>query len=91
MKQIYDFEAVEPPLLNESILRQKAKQKQTDRQIALLAAASILSLLVVTLLGLAAAPFYPTLAFLFFAYVIMTAVGSGVAAIIYSERRRCFA
>ncbi len=89
MNPIYDFETAVPPPLNEAVLQQIAKQKQSQLQIALLAISSILILTAFTLLGLAAAPFYPLLAWVFFLNVAVTTIGSGAAAIIYTERKRC--
>ena len=90
MQNIYHFEDKNPPILNEEKLRQLELEKKTHRQTAFLAAAMILSVLAAFLLGLEAMPYYPAVSAAFFAYVLFTTLGSGAAAIWYSEKGRCF-
>ncbi len=86
MKQIYNFEENTPPALNERILLQKAEEKKLRLQALLIAAAVILIQTAVLLVGIFAAPFYPILTVMSLIYVIVTATGCGVIAVVFTKK-----
>ena len=86
MKQIYNFEHKEPPALNENTLLAERDKRRLNRQTALLAAAALLFHLAAALFGYSALDWYPGLSLLCFAYVIVSATGCGVIAVMYSRK-----
>lgn len=89
MKQIYDFEQFEPPVLNENILRNEAKERKRNGQLILAIVAGILMQIVLILLGWTALDWYPWLSLLCFGYVLVSFTGGGVIAVVYSRKERC--
>lgn len=87
MRQIYDFEQYEPPVLNEAVLQKMLEKKRMRRQIILLAAAVVLSQAAMVLLGVLTREFAPVSAFCF-GYAAVSAAGSVVIAAVYSYRER---
>ena len=86
MKQIYDFEKHTPPVLNESMLRNKMEQRKLRLQTALIAFASILVQAVLVMLGFFTFEEYPFLSVICIIYVILSTTGSGVLAIVYTRK-----
>lgn len=86
MKQIYNFEKSNPPVLNENMLRQKLEKRKVQHQTMILAAAGILLQVVMLLTGLLSAKSYPVMAVVCFAYVLISAVGSGVIAVMCTRK-----
>lgn len=86
MKQIYDFEQNNPPVLNENMLRQKAEERKLQWQTALIAAAAILVQAIVVIVGISAIDFYPIIAVLSFLYVIISTTGCGVLAVVCTQK-----
>lgn len=81
MKQIYNFEAKEPPVLNESLLKTELARRQLQRQTTMAAVAGILIQLVLLLCAVLLAKDYILLSILCVAYVILSATGGTVIAI----------
>ena len=86
MRQIYDFERHDPPVLNENMLRAEAERRKRQRQTALLAAAGLLLQAAVALLGYSAVDWYPWLSALCFGHVVVGTTGCGVVAVVYSRK-----
>lgn len=86
MKQIYSFEQTAPPVLNENLLRTELEKQKLQRQTAILAAAGILLQIVVALFGLAAWEWYPLLTVLCLIYVLISATGSGILAVVCTRK-----
>ncbi len=86
MKQIYDFEAENPPVLNENMLRNKIEKCKLQRQTAVLALSGILMEMVVLLLGLVSWKEYPVLGIICFVYVIVSATGAAIMSVIFSRK-----
>ncbi len=86
MKQIYDFETENPPILNERMIKNKIEKRRLQRQTALVALAGILMGIAMIMLGCFVYAEYPVLAVVCFAYVIIAATGSGVMAVVCSRK-----
>ncbi len=86
MKQIYDFERHTPPPLNENLLQTKLEQRRSRLQIGLLAAALILTQLIVLALGLAAYGVYPVITLLCLGYGLVMGISSGLVAVVYTKK-----
>ncbi len=86
MKQIYDFEQYQPPVLTEAMLRQELQRRQEQWQTALMALGCILFQVVLVLLGYSALDWYPWLSFLCFGYVILSTTGCGVLAVTHTHK-----
>ncbi len=86
MKQIYDFEQYNAPVLNGNMLRQEQEKRRVRRQTALLALAGILFQVVVVMLGYSAIDWYPWLATACLGYVVLSTTACGVIAVAYSHR-----
>lgn len=86
MKQIYNFNAKEPPVLNESMLKTELAKRQLRRQTTMAAIAGILLQIVLLLCAVLLAKDYIILSILCVAYVIFSATGGTVIAIIMNSR-----
>ncbi len=86
MKQIYDFEQNNPPVLNENMLRRELERRKVQRQTMVLAAAGILLQVVLLLFGVVSAVSYPVTAVICFIYVLVSAAGSGVIAVVCTRK-----
>lgn len=86
MKQIYDFERHDPPVLNENMLRVEAERRRRHWQTALLAVAGLLLQAAIAMLGYSAIDWYPWLSAACFAHVIVSTTGCGVVAVVYSQK-----
>ena len=86
MKQIYNFESTNPPVCNEAMLEEKLKKRQLHRQTTLAAISGVLTQLIVLLCAFLLADTAPFLALCCVAYVIFTATGSTVIAILIHSR-----
>ena len=85
MKQIYNFNAKEPPVLNESMLKTELAKRQLRRQTAMAAIAGILIQVVLLLCAVLLAKDYIILSILCVAYVIFSTTGGTVIAIIINS------
>lgn len=82
MKQIYNFDAKQPPILNESMLRTELAKRQLRRQTTLAAISGILTQLVILLAAFLLAEYSLFLSICCVVYVILSATGSTVVAIL---------
>ncbi len=87
MKQIYNFDAENPPILNENMIKNVIEKQKLQRQMALLALAGILMEIVVLLLGFLSWGTYPVLGVICFVYVIVSATGAAIMSVIFSGKR----
>jgi len=85
MKQIYNFDTKEPPVLNESMLKTELAKRQLRRQTAMAAIAGILIQIVLLLCAVLLAKDYIILSILCVAYVIFSTTGGTVVAIIINS------
>ena len=85
MKQIYNFDAKEPPVLNESMLKTELAKRQLRRQTAMAAIAGILIQIILLLCAVLLAKEYIILSILCVAYVIFSTTGGTVIAIIINS------
>lgn len=86
MKQTFDFEQFDPPILNENILRRELEKRAERRRTVLLTIAGALFQAVFVLLGLLCWSTAPALALACVGFAIVSVVGSGVITIIYAQR-----
>ena len=90
MRQIYNFDSVQPPPLSERMLAVELQRRKTRRQTALLALAGVMS---VWCLIAAAFILYSVNVYLAAAcmsYVIIAVCGAGVIAAVYMNNRRIY-
>ena len=85
MKQTFDFERFDPPVLNENILRRELERRAERRRTVLLAVAGALFQAVFILLGLLCWSTAPALALACIGFAIVSMVESGVITIIYAQ------
>jgi len=86
MKQIYNFEAKQPPVLNESMLKAELAKRQLRRQTTMAALAGILTQMVFLLFAFLLAETSPFLSVCCVIYVILSATGGTVIAILMNSR-----
>jgi hypothetical protein len=86
VKQTFDFEQFDPPILNENILRRELEKRAERRRTILLTIAGTLFQAVFVLLGLLYWSTAPALALACIGFAIVSMVGSGVITIIYAQR-----
>ncbi|MBE5952045.1 MAG: hypothetical protein E7260_10700 [Lachnospiraceae bacterium] len=82
MRQIYNFEQTNPPVLNESMLRAELEKRKLKKQTTLIAICGILSMLLLLVFAVLLTETQPLLATLCMAYVIISLTGSVVLAIL---------
>lgn len=86
MKQLYNFESKNPPPLSESMLRTELAKRQLHRQTTITAIAGILTQVALLLCAFLLADISPFLAVCCIIYVILSATGGTVIAIIMHSR-----
>lgn len=86
MKQTYNFEQFEPPILNERILQQELKKREERWRTILLAAAGVLFQALFVLLGLLCWDTAPALAFVSICFAVISIAGSGVITIVFAQK-----
>lgn len=86
MKQIYDFERHNPPVLNENMLRTELEQRKLRWQTAWIAFAGILVQAVLLMLGFFTLNEYPFITSLCILYVIFSTTSGSVLAIVYTRK-----
>ena len=86
MKQTFDFERFDPPVLNENILRRELEKRAERRRTVLLVVTGALFHAVFILLGLLYWDAVPALTLTLIGAAIVSMVGSGVVTIIYAQR-----
>lgn len=86
MKQIYNFEQAQPPVLSERMIRLKLEKRRLRFQTALIALASILMVIAIILLGLSVYETYPWFTLFCFLYALTSTTCGGVLAIIFTRK-----
>lgn len=86
MRQIYNFEQYNPPVLNENMIRSEIERRKLHWQTSLLVLAGILLQVVVALFGYSAIDWYPWVSVVCFVYIVISATGGGVVAVAYSRK-----
>ncbi len=91
MKQIYNFEANNPPVLSESSLREELKKRQLHRQTTMATVAGILTQIALLLLSVFLLQYSIVLATVCAAYVIVSITGSTIIAILMHSKHKKYA
>lgn len=86
MKQIYNFEQAQPPVLNEKMIRSQLEKRRIRFQTALVAFAAILMVAAMILWGLLAYDTYPWITLFCFLYALVSAAAGSVLAIIFTRK-----
>ncbi len=86
MKQIYDFEQQNPPVLNENMLRQELEKRTVQRQTRILVVAGLLLQVLMLMLGAWSAQSYPAIAVMCLGYVLISVAGSSVIVVVYTRK-----
>lgn len=86
MKQIYNFETANPPVLNENILRMKLEKRKVRQQTILLGVAGILFQIALLMFGVITIETYPAILLISLCYAVISAAGSGAIAVIYAQK-----
>lgn len=86
MKQIYNFEQAQPPVLNERIIRLQLEKRRLHFQTALIAFAAILFVAAMILLGFSVYETYPWFTLFCFLYALTSTTCGGVLAIIFTRK-----
>lgn len=86
MKQIYDFEQYNPPILNENMLKNEIERRQLHKQTIILAIAGVLAQIAVLMFGFMIGESYPMIAIVCFGYVLVSIMGSSTIAVIYARK-----
>ena len=86
MKQDFYFEQFAPPILNEKILRRELEKRAERRRTVLLVITGALFQAVFILLGLLCRNTAPAVTLGCIGFAIVSAVGSGVIAIVYAQK-----
>lgn len=86
MKQIYNFEQHNPPVLNENMLRNEIEKRQLRKQTIILAIAGVLAQIAVLMFGVMVGETYPIIAIACFGYVVVSIMGSSVIAMVYTRK-----
>ena len=86
MKQIYNFEQHKPPVLNENMLHAELERRRLRWQTALIAVSGILLLIAAAMLGFLVLEDYPWITALCLAYVLFSATGGSVLAIVCTRK-----
>lgn len=86
MKQTFDFEPFDPPILNEDILRRELEKRAVRQRTVLLAVAGALFQVLFALLGLLCWNIAPALALVYIGFAIVSAAGSGVITIVFAQK-----
>lgn len=88
MKQIYNFEQNSPPVINESRIREEIERRKLQRETALLAMGSMLTVLCFMLLTLKLYGIAPVLAAVCTVYAGISVTGGSVIALVFANKRR---
>lgn len=78
MKQIYNFECIDPPIINENMLRTEQEKRKVTVQTTIAAIGSLLLLAVIALLGSITYELYPWITAICLIYIIISVTGSSV-------------
>ena len=90
MKQIYHFEQNMPPVLNETILQKKLRDRERQRQTAMAAVGGILLEISILLLSIQLCDIMPLIGLIGLVYVFASVVGGCVITLVVIQKRRAF-
>lgn len=88
MNPFYDFAAHRPPALTEAGLQAEADRRRLRRQTLILTLAALATQVLLVALGIVLYQTQPILSLVCLAYVCLSALGSGLAALICQKERR---
>lgn len=86
MRPTDHFERFDPPIINENMLRRELERRAQRRQTILLAVAGALFEVLLVLASLLLGELYPALALGFICLAIISTAGSGVIAIVFTQK-----
>lgn len=86
MRQTFDFERFDPPILNERMLRRKLEERQERRRTVLLAVAGALLEAALVLLGLLYWTISPALGLGCFCLALISTASGGAVAIVFVQK-----
>ena len=86
MKQIYNFERVQLPVLNERMIRSEIEKRRLHMQTTLVALSAILLLAAMILLGLFAYETHPWITLFCFLYAVVSTTGGGILAVVFTRK-----
>jgi len=86
VKQIYDFEKYNPPAINENILKNEMKKRNTQKQVIMLAVAAVLVQICVVMFGFMCAKIYPVILIMCGIYVFVSFLGGAAIAAVYVRK-----
>lgn len=87
MKQIYNFERINPPALNENMLHAELEKRRLQKQITILIIGSVLMACCVLFLAQKVYCFLPAVSTICVLYVCVMTVGSILIVYVFSKRR----
>lgn len=88
MKQIYNFERVQPPIVNERLLKKEIERREIQRRTLILTFATILFQIVVVLFGVIVSQEYPIISAICYLYLGGSTLCSGVIAVVFVKKGR---
>lgn len=86
MKQIYNFEQHNPPVLNENMLNSELERRKLRWQTALIAVGGILMQAVIVMFGFTFYEIYPVFTAICLGYVLISITGSGILAVVVTRK-----
>ncbi len=86
MRQIYNFEAKNPPVLSEAKLVEEIAKQNQKKQMTMLFVSGMVIQLVILLFGVMAFDFYPIITMGCVVYALLSVAISGIMASIYVKR-----
>ena len=86
MRQIYNFETKNPPVLSEAKLVEEIEKRNQKKQMTMLFVSGLVIQLVILLFGFMAFDFYPIITMGCVVYALLSVATSGVMAGIYVRR-----
>lgn len=86
MKQIYNFDREQPPVVTESMLRDLEESRRVRRQALLVGAAGVLMQIALVITALLMWEIAPWLSLGCIVYVLMSLLGGGTIALIYRRK-----
>lgn len=88
MKQIYSFESINPPQINELKLKEALEVRRLGTQISLLAAAGMITQILLLCTAVYIRLSLPIFSFLIIAYVAFSMIGFTIILIYLTAKRR---
>lgn len=88
MKQIYNFEAKLPPVINEKKIRAEMERRKVQWETAILAVSSLLILFCLFLISIPLYHITPVLAVACITYICTAITGGSVIILVFIQKRR---